>query len=171
MRHADGWRDLARPTILAGSLLVAVLAVYVAFEGRTGGGYLQRAAIVLFCAGVVTLALRVRAVLQPEIENRSAGRKCAKDLDRQNDECLLRSPRHPCNRENRHQHHLQDQPKLKDVRLRPLILLANGTREPNSRQHHGEDRERHRNWNPSERALDHLVHLFLAGTREGPWAS
>ena len=62
MRHADGWRDLARPTSLAGSLLVAVLAAYVAFEGKTGGGYLQRAAIVLFSAGVVTLALRVPAL-------------------------------------------------------------------------------------------------------------
>ncbi|HKQ00635.1 MAG TPA: DUF998 domain-containing protein [Actinomycetes bacterium] len=62
MRHADGWRDLARPTILAGVLLVAVLVAYVAFEGKTGGGYLQRAAIVLFSAGVVTLALRVRAL-------------------------------------------------------------------------------------------------------------
>jgi hypothetical protein len=41
--------------------------------------------------------------LQPEIENRSAGRKCAKDLNSKNDECLLRSPRHPCNREPRHQ--------------------------------------------------------------------
>jgi hypothetical protein len=62
MRQADGWRDLARPTVLAGVLLVAVLAAYVAFEGKTGGGYLQRAAIVLFSAGVVTLALRVRAL-------------------------------------------------------------------------------------------------------------
>ena len=62
IRKADGWQDLARPTILAGSLLVAVLAAYVAFEGRTGGGYLQRAAIVLFSAGVVALALRVHAL-------------------------------------------------------------------------------------------------------------
>jgi hypothetical membrane protein len=62
MRQADGWRDLARPTILAGSLLVAVLAAYVALEGRTGGGYLQRAAIVLVSVGVVTLALRVRSL-------------------------------------------------------------------------------------------------------------
>jgi len=62
MRHADGWRDLARPTILAGLLLVVVLAAYLAFEGRTGGGYLQRAAIVLVSVGVVTLALHVRAL-------------------------------------------------------------------------------------------------------------
>ena len=68
MRHADGWRDLARPTILAGSLLVAVLAAYVVFEGKTGGGYLQRAAIVLFSAGVVTLALRVRALADSTAE-------------------------------------------------------------------------------------------------------
>jgi hypothetical protein len=40
--------------------------------------------------------------LQPEIENRGAGRKYAKDLNSQNHECLLRSPGHPFNRENRH---------------------------------------------------------------------
>jgi hypothetical protein len=68
MRHADGWRDLARPTVLAGSLLVAVLAAYVAFEGKTGGGYLQRAAIVIFSAGVVTLALRVRVLAPSAID-------------------------------------------------------------------------------------------------------
>jgi hypothetical protein len=68
MRRADGWHDLARPTVLAGSLLLAVLAGYVAFEGRTGGGYLQRAAIVLVSAGVVTLALRVRALAPPAVE-------------------------------------------------------------------------------------------------------
>jgi hypothetical protein len=68
MRHADGWHDLARPTILAGSLLVAVLAAYVAFEGKTGGGYLQRAAIVIFSAGVVTLALRVRVLAPSAID-------------------------------------------------------------------------------------------------------
>jgi hypothetical protein len=62
MRQADGWRDLARPAILAGSLLVAVLAAYVALEGRTGGGYLQRTAVVLVSVGVVTLAFRVRSL-------------------------------------------------------------------------------------------------------------
>jgi len=39
MRRANGWRDLARPTILAGSLLLAVLVGYAALEGKTGGGY------------------------------------------------------------------------------------------------------------------------------------
>lgn len=62
MRQANDWRDLARPTILAGVLLVVVLAAYVALEGKMGGGYLQRAAIVLVSVGVVTLALRVRAL-------------------------------------------------------------------------------------------------------------
>jgi hypothetical protein len=74
MRHADGWRDLARPTILAGSLLVAVLAAYVAFEGRTGGGYLQRAAIVVFSAGVVTLALGVQALAGSPVVGAPASR-------------------------------------------------------------------------------------------------
>jgi hypothetical protein len=68
MRRADGWRDLARPTILAGWLLLAVLAAVIAFEGKTGGGYLQRAAIVLVSAGVVTLALHVRALAPPAVE-------------------------------------------------------------------------------------------------------
>ena len=62
MRQANGWRDLARPTILAGALLLVVLLGYAALERETGGGYLQRAAIVLVSVGVATLALRVRAL-------------------------------------------------------------------------------------------------------------
>lgn len=62
MRHANGWRDLARPTILAGALLLVVLLGYAALERKTGGGYLQRAAIVLVSVGVATLALRVRSL-------------------------------------------------------------------------------------------------------------
>jgi hypothetical protein len=62
MRLAPGWHGLARPTLLFGPLLVAVLVAYAALERRPGGGYLQRAAIVLFSAGVVTLALRVRSL-------------------------------------------------------------------------------------------------------------
>jgi hypothetical protein len=73
MRHADGWRDLARPTILAGSLLVAVLAAYVVVEGKPGGGYLQRAAIVVFSVGVVTLALRVLAPSGVEVAGSTTG--------------------------------------------------------------------------------------------------
>jgi hypothetical protein len=68
MRHAAGWRDLARPTLAAGWLLVAVLAVYAVFEGKPGGGYLQRTAIVLVSIGVVTLALRVRALVPSAVE-------------------------------------------------------------------------------------------------------
>ena len=62
MRQANGWGDLARPTILAGALLLVVLLGYAALERETGGGYLQRAAIVLVSVGVATLALRVRAL-------------------------------------------------------------------------------------------------------------
>ena len=62
MRRADGWRDLARPTFIFGLLFVAVLIGYAALE-KTGGGYIQRAAIVLLSVGVVTLALRVRALV------------------------------------------------------------------------------------------------------------
>jgi len=62
MRQANGWRDLARPTILAGALLLVVLLGYAALERKTGGGYLQRAAIVLVSVGVAMLALRVRAL-------------------------------------------------------------------------------------------------------------
>ncbi len=62
MRRADGWRGLARPTILFGLLFLAVLVSYAALERKTGGGYLQRVAIVLLSIGVATLALRVRAL-------------------------------------------------------------------------------------------------------------
>jgi Protein of unknown function (DUF998) len=62
MRRAHGWHDLARPTILFGLLLLAVLAGYAALERKAGGGYMQRVAIVLFSVGVVALALRVRAL-------------------------------------------------------------------------------------------------------------
>jgi Protein of unknown function (DUF998) len=62
MRRADGWRDLARPTILFGLLFLAVLVSSAVLEGKTGGGYLQRGAIVLLSAGIATLALRVRAL-------------------------------------------------------------------------------------------------------------
>ena len=62
MRHAPGWHDLARPALLFGALFPAVLVIYAALEGKPGGGYLQRAAILLLSVGVVTLALRVRAL-------------------------------------------------------------------------------------------------------------
>ncbi|HEX6673648.1 MAG TPA: DUF998 domain-containing protein [Actinomycetes bacterium] len=68
MRQANGWRDLARPTILAGSLLLAVLVGYAVLERKPGGGYLQRAAIVLVSVGVVALALRVRALAPSTVE-------------------------------------------------------------------------------------------------------
>ena len=69
MRRADGWRDLARPTILFGSLFFAVLVGYAALEGKAGGGWLQRAAIVLLSAGVATLALRVCALARsPDVD-------------------------------------------------------------------------------------------------------
>jgi hypothetical protein len=62
MRRSDRWRDLAQPTFVFGFLFVAVLIGYAALEGKQGGGYLQRAAIVMLSVGVVTLALRVRAL-------------------------------------------------------------------------------------------------------------
>jgi hypothetical protein len=42
-------------------VFLAVLISYAALGGK-GGGYLQRAAIVLLSVGVVRLALRVRAL-------------------------------------------------------------------------------------------------------------
>jgi hypothetical protein len=62
MRRADGWRDLARPTFLFGLLFLAVLIGYAALERKTGGGYLQRTAIVLLSVGMATLALRDRSL-------------------------------------------------------------------------------------------------------------
>jgi hypothetical protein len=62
MRRADGWRDLARPTFTFGLLFLVVLLAYAALEGKAGGGYLQRTAIVLLSVWVATLALRVHAL-------------------------------------------------------------------------------------------------------------
>ena len=62
MRRLDGWRDLARPSVVFGVVFAVVLFSYAALEGRTGGGYLQRAAILLLSGGVVALALRVRSL-------------------------------------------------------------------------------------------------------------
>ena len=61
MRRVDGWQDLARPTQVFVVAFLVVLASYAVLEGKTGGGYLQRAAIVLLSIGIATLALRVRA--------------------------------------------------------------------------------------------------------------
>jgi hypothetical protein len=79
MRRLPGWRDLARPTALFGVLLVSVLVAYAALERRQGGGYLQRAAIVLFSVGVVALALRVKTLAgsphrgRPNLAHRATG--------------------------------------------------------------------------------------------------
>jgi Protein of unknown function (DUF998) len=62
MRRTDRWRDLARPTLVFGLVFLAVLIGAAALEGKSGGGYLQRVAIVLLSVGVVSLALRVRAL-------------------------------------------------------------------------------------------------------------
>jgi hypothetical membrane protein len=62
MRRVEGWRDLATPTIAIGVLFVVVVLGYAALERKSGGGYLQRAAIVILSAGVIALALRVRAL-------------------------------------------------------------------------------------------------------------
>ncbi len=81
MRRADGWRDLARPTFFFGLLFLAVLLGSAALEGKSGGGYLQRAAIVLLSLGVATLALRVRVWHgRPESRDRVAKHRSAISL-------------------------------------------------------------------------------------------
>jgi hypothetical membrane protein len=64
MRLVPGWRDMFRPTVIFGFVFLVVLLAYaaVALAGANGGGYLQRAAIVLLSVWVVVLALRVRAL-------------------------------------------------------------------------------------------------------------
>jgi hypothetical protein len=62
MRRADGWSDLARPANLFGLVFLVVMLGYAALEGKAGGGWLQRAAIVLLSVGIAALALRVRAL-------------------------------------------------------------------------------------------------------------
>jgi Protein of unknown function (DUF998) len=62
MRRTAHWRDLARPAVAFGLVMAALLVAYAALERRTGGGYLQRAAIVWLSLGVVALAMRVRTL-------------------------------------------------------------------------------------------------------------
>jgi hypothetical protein len=62
MRRSVPWRDLALLTVAFGLVMVALLVAYAALERRTGGGYLQRAAIIWLSIGVVALALRVRSL-------------------------------------------------------------------------------------------------------------
>ena len=60
MRRLDVWRDLARPTLVFGILVVASLVAYVALNGTGAQGWSQRIAALLVTSGVVMLALRVR---------------------------------------------------------------------------------------------------------------
>jgi hypothetical membrane protein len=64
MRRVDGWRDLARPTQAFVLAFLVVLASYAVLEGKTGGGYLQRVAIVLLSMWIAMLAFRVRALAE-----------------------------------------------------------------------------------------------------------
>jgi Protein of unknown function (DUF998) len=67
MRRAAGWRDLARPSFIFGAVFLVVVLGAAALEGKAGGGYLQRAAIVLLSFGVVAIALRVRALARSPV--------------------------------------------------------------------------------------------------------
>ena len=60
MRRLDSWRDLARPTLVFGILVVASLVAAVALNGTGAQGWSQRFAALLVTSGVVLLALRVR---------------------------------------------------------------------------------------------------------------
>jgi hypothetical protein len=73
MRRVDGWRDLARPAFLFGWALLVLLLGYAALEGKTGGGHLQPAAIVLLSGGVVALALRVVALARTHVVDATGG--------------------------------------------------------------------------------------------------
>ena len=62
MRRLDEWRDLARPTLVFGLVVVASLAAYVALNGTGAQGWSQRIAALLVASGVVMLALRVKRI-------------------------------------------------------------------------------------------------------------
>jgi hypothetical protein len=60
MRLVDGWRDLTRPAIVFGILIVAALVASAALQGTGFQGWSQRVAAVLVPLGIVALALRSR---------------------------------------------------------------------------------------------------------------
>jgi hypothetical protein len=62
MRRTTEWEDLARPAFVYGFVFVVVAVFMTLLERHAGGGLAQRAAIVLFSAGLVAVALRVRAL-------------------------------------------------------------------------------------------------------------
>jgi hypothetical protein len=72
MRRLERWSDVMRPTLVFGWAILAVLIGYVTFERKTGGGYLQRTAIVLLSVGVVALALRVRSLARSNLSAAAA---------------------------------------------------------------------------------------------------
>lgn len=65
MRLAAAWRDRARPALAFGVLFALIAGGYVALAGSDGGGYAQRGLVAIGSAGVVLLALRVRALSSP----------------------------------------------------------------------------------------------------------
>ena len=68
MRVLDAWRDLARPAVVFGVVLLGLLVTYAALERASVGGYVQRSAAVLVAGGVIALAARtIRAGTQPEV--------------------------------------------------------------------------------------------------------
>jgi hypothetical protein len=62
MRRLDGWRDLARPAFAFAVVFTIVLLASIPVDGRSGGGILQRGAILLVSGGIVTMAVRLRAL-------------------------------------------------------------------------------------------------------------
>ncbi len=65
MRKIEAWRDLARPALVFGGVVVLGVLAYSALEG-SGGGWTQRLLAVIVCSGIVVLAVRVLRLARAE---------------------------------------------------------------------------------------------------------
>jgi hypothetical protein len=66
MRKIEAWRDLARPALVLGGVVVLGVLAYSALEGSGGGGWTQRLLAVIVCSGIVVLAVRVLRLARAE---------------------------------------------------------------------------------------------------------
>jgi len=59
MRRLEDWRDLARPALVFGGVVVVGVLAYGALQASGGGGWTQRLLAVTVCSGILVLAVRV----------------------------------------------------------------------------------------------------------------
>lgn len=62
MRRLPEWADMAAGAFVLGAVLALAVSAHVALQGRDGGGYAQRASVLLASMGTLALARRVEAL-------------------------------------------------------------------------------------------------------------